>query len=111
MMDFIYQLLGIEVPAGATAHDVELQFRGPLPLWVVVVLAILLCGLVVALYATERGKVGWPMRILMAALRTTALVLLLALICRPVLHAEFEARRQREIVLLIDNTQSMKQQD
>ncbi|HYV34998.1 MAG TPA: hypothetical protein VE988_04785 [Gemmataceae bacterium] len=111
MMDLLYKLLGIDVPAGSTAQELTLQFRGPLPAWLVIVLAIALCGLVAFLYITERGKVGWFMRILMAGFRAAALLLLLALICRPVLHAEFEARRQREVVLLIDNTQSMKQQD
>jgi hypothetical protein len=110
-MDFLYKLLGIDVPAGATAQGLELQLRGPLPWWLVAILAVALVAGVLALYATERGKVRWPIRLVMALCRAAALALLLALISRPVLQAEFQARRLREIALLIDNTGSMQQQD
>jgi len=110
-MDLVYKLLGIDVPPGAATQSLELQLRGPLPWWLVIVLAVFLGAAVLVLYVTEGGKTGWAMRSLMAACRATALACILALICRPVLQAEFEAPRQREIVLLIDNSQSMKQQD
>src|SRR2546427_7730836 len=51
------------------------------------------------------------MRLVMACFRAAVVVFLLLLLSKPVLQAEFEGRRPREIVLLIDNTQSMKQQD
>ena len=110
-MDLLYYLLGIDVPAGTTLRGLDLQFRGGLPWWLVVLLALALSAGVVILYLTERGKVHWLVRLVMAAFRAAALVFLLLLISKPVLEAEFEGRRPREIVLLIDNTQSMKQQD
>src|SRR5438132_539951 len=110
-MDLVYLLLGIDVPAGTTLRSLAVQFRGGVPWWVVVLLALVLSAGVVALYLTERGKVHWLVRLVMAAFRAAALIFLLLLISKPVLQAEFEGRRPREIILLIDNTQSMKQQD
>jgi hypothetical protein len=110
-MSIIYKLLGIDIPPRATAQALELQFRGPLPWWLVILLAVVLFAGVIALYLTERGKLSRLMRLTMAVCRTAALVLLLALISRPVLQAEFEVPRLRDIVLLIDNSQSMNQQD
>jgi hypothetical protein len=110
-MDILYRLLGIDVPAAATAHSLELQLRGPLSWWLATLLALFLCALVFFLYVTENGKVSWVMRTLMTLCRAAALVFLVALICRPVLQAEFEATRLRDIVLLVDNSESMKQHD
>jgi hypothetical protein len=111
MMDLLNLLLGIDIPPGTTPRDLDLQFRGGLPWWLVLLLSLVIVGVVVVLYLTERGKVALPLRLVMAALRSAALIFLLLLICKPVLQAEFDGKRPREIVLLIDNTQSMKQQD
>jgi hypothetical protein len=111
MTNVVYYLLGIDVPAGTSPRDLELHFRGGLPWWAVVLLALVLMGIVCVLYLTERAKVNIVLRGVMALFRTAALVLLLLLICKPVLVAQFDGKRPREIVLLLDNTQSMKQQD
>jgi hypothetical protein len=110
-MGFIYTLLGVDVPAGTAIEDVELQFRSPLPWFVVVLLVLVLAAGVGVVYWHERAKVNFFARLLLALVRTAALVLLLLLLCRPVLQATFVGPRSREILLLIDNTQSMKQQD
>ncbi len=110
-MSLFYKLLGIDVPPGASSQSLELQFRGWLPWWLVLLLAVILCGGTFVLYKTERAKFGWYMRLPMACLRAMALALLLFLLCRPVLQFECTALRPREIILLIDNSQSMKQQD
>jgi hypothetical protein len=110
-MDFLYRLLGVDVPAGTTIEDVDLHFRGGLPWFVVVVLALLLVGGALVVYRFERGRVPLAVRLLLALVRGAALVLLLLLLCRPVLQATFVGPRPREILLLIDNTQSMQQRD
>jgi hypothetical protein len=111
MMDLIYRLLGIDVPSGTDARDLELQFRGPMPWYVVVLIVLLLAGLAALLYTRERGKLAWWSRLIGAALRTAFLAGVVLLICRPVLQAEFHGQRPREILFFIDNTQSMKQRD
>jgi hypothetical protein len=111
MMDLVFRLLGIDVPPGTQARNVELQLRGPLSWLVILLLVLLLTALAALLYARERGKVAWWARALGAALRTAFVVGALLLICRPVLQAEFHGQRPREIMLLIDNTQSMNQRD
>jgi hypothetical protein len=111
MLDLLYTLLGFDVPAGTSLRALEFQFRGELAWWIVLPLALFLVALVLLLYVTERGKVHILLRLPMAAFRWAALIFLLLLICKPVLQGEFEGKRPREIVVLIDNTQSMKQQD
>src|SRR4051794_32083729 len=110
-MGVFYYLLGIDIPPGTAPRELHLQFRGGLPWWFAVLLALLLVVGVVFLYWTERGKTNLFMRLLMAGMRSVALVFLLLLICKPVVLAEFDGKRAREIVVLVDNTQSMKQQD
>ena len=53
----------------------------------------------------------FPAGHVMATLRTALLLLLLLLIFQPVLRSEFEGQRPQPVVLLLDNSQSMKQQD
>jgi hypothetical protein len=112
-MELLFRILGFDVPADTSPHSLDLQFRGPLAWWVVVVVALVICAFVGFLYATERGKKSWLLllRPVMAFCRAAALIFLLLIICRPALQAEFKGQRAREIILLLDNTQSMMQQD
>ena len=50
-------------------------------------------------------------RLVLVLLRSAALGVLLLLLLRPVLVAEYQGERPRSVALLIDNSQSMKQQD
>lgn len=110
-MDFFIKLLGIEVPENTKLQAAELSFRGLMPVWLaILVLAVVALG-VFFLYRLEKGTMGWPRRLLMASLRVALLALLLILLFRPVLLTEFEGQRPRSIVVLLDNSQSMKQQD
>ncbi len=109
-MEYLVDLLGMEVPANTHLQGAELSLRGLLPWWLAVVLGLLLAVGVWLLYRLEQG-LRWPRRLLMAALRFGVLALLLMLLLRPVLLAEFGGQKPRGIVLLLDNSQSMKQTD
>ncbi len=110
-MDFLINLLGIEVPENTTLQAVELSFRGLMPLWLALLGLIVFAVVVFTLYRLEKGTMGWPRRILMITLRVALIGLLMFLLFRPVLLTEFEGQRPRSVVLLVDNSQSMKQQD
>src|SRR5438105_1374931 len=110
-MDFLVQLLGIEAPEHTRLQSAELSFRGLIPLWLAVLTLLVLTAGILYLYRLENGTMGWPRRLLMAGLRVALLALLLLLLFRPVLLAEFEGQRPRSIVLLLDNSQSMTQHD
>ncbi len=110
-MVWLNELLGVEAPAGTTLKSAELVFRGPFSLWLGLVLFVVLAAGVFALYWIERGRIGPVRRSLMALLRCALILLLLLLIFRPLLLSEFEGQRPRPIALMLDNSQSMKQQD
>jgi hypothetical protein len=110
-MDWLTKLLAVEVPENTTLEAAELGFRGLFSWWLAGLIVVVFAALALCLYARERGKVGVVRRSLMAVLRTAALAVLLLLLFRPVLLAEFAGQRPRVIVLLIDNSLSMQQQD
>ncbi|MCI0639646.1 MAG: VWA domain-containing protein [Gemmataceae bacterium] len=110
-MDFLVHLLAIDTPPNTTLRSAEISFRGPLPAWLTVMLLLAFGAAAYYLYRLEKGTMGWPRRMVMITLRTVLLALVLLLLSRPVLLAEFDGQRPRSVVLLLDNSQSMKKQD
>src|SRR4051812_1262923 len=110
-MNRLMQWLGIEAPENASLIHAELAFRGLLPAWLAVVLLIALGALTISLYLGERGKFGWFRRFVLAGLRIALFGLVLFLLARPLLLTEFEGQRNRGVVYLVDNSQSMTQKD
>jgi hypothetical protein len=102
-----------ELPGNCRVQDWQLQFRGNdwLPWWAAVLIAVAVFGFVLVLYFLESSRVSLPRRILGAVLRTAAVVFLLLLLLRPILVAEMHCERPREVVVLIDNSQSMRLRD
>jgi hypothetical protein len=101
------RVLAVDVPSDATVEALELSTRGSLPWLFVVPLVLLLLAAIVALYASERGTIGWIRRPLAILLRTSLIVLLLVLLTRPVLSLVLKRERPRGVVVLLDNSQSM----
>ncbi len=110
-MQWLNELLGVKAPAGTTLKSAELAFRGLFPWWLAALLVVLLGAGIVALYWLERARIGPLRRSLMAGLRVALVLLLVLLLFRPMLLSDFEGERPQPIALLIDNSQSMKQQD
>lgn len=110
-MNFLAKLLAFDAPANTALTSAELHFRGLVPWWIALLLLVALLAGVVVLYRFERGTFGPIRRAVMVGLRVAILALLLFLLARPMLLAEFEGQRPRGVVLLLDNSQSMSQQD
>ncbi|MFO0863125.1 MAG: vWA domain-containing protein [Gemmataceae bacterium] len=110
-MNRLMQMLGIEAPENASLRSAELAFRGLLPAWLALVLLVALGAMTVWLYLHERGKFGWFRRSILACLRIGLFGLILFLLARPLLLTEFEGERNRGVVYLVDNSQSMTQKD
>jgi uncharacterized membrane protein len=110
-MDTLTKLLAVEVPANTSLRSAELTFRGLLPWWLATLIFLVLVGVSIYLYRLERGTMGWPRRFVMIVLRCALLGLVLLLLARPVLLAEFVGQRPRGVVVLLDNSQSMQLQD
>src|SRR5690242_13910678 len=110
-MHWLQRLNLIEAPETTTLHSAELSWRGLFPLWLAVLLLVLASVGIVFLYLRENARLGVVRRTLLAGLRIAIVVLVLALLSRPVLIAEFHGERPRGVVLLLDDTESMKQRD
>jgi uncharacterized membrane protein len=110
-MDWLNQWFWLEVPPHARLQSAAIGFREVIPWWLAVLLVLAVAAGAVFLYARERPGLGRFRRGLLALLRTAAIVLILALLMRPVLLATFVGERPRGVVLLLDNSLSMKQQD
>src|SRR5262245_49861049 len=111
MTSFLTRLLGADAPPNVALTSAELHFRGLMPWWLALLLLAALTAGVIYLYLLERGPFGPIRRALMIALRIALLGLLLFFLARPMLLAEFAGLRDRPIVVLLDNSQSMTQQD
>src|SRR3954452_10217607 len=108
-MKFLIRILAVDVPENTTLQSAEPSFRGLTVGWFLLLLFIVLFGMAAVgfFYLLERGTLGWVRRVLLIGLRCALLALLLFLILRPVLLAEFGGERPQGVALLIDNSQSM----
>jgi hypothetical protein len=97
----------IDSPEGATLQSVEFSLRGGLSPWLAVVLFVLGTALAVFFYRRESAKLSALTRATLAGLRTLLIALVLLLLLRPVLLANFVGERPRGVILLVDASQSM----
>jgi hypothetical protein len=89
----------------------EIVFRGSFPLWLAAILMVAIAGLAAGFYFTESMKIGYARRLLLAFLRALVLCSIVFLLCKPVAVRDVKIERQRPIVVLADNSQSMKLED
>jgi hypothetical protein len=101
----------IDAPEHTTLQSAVLSWRGLLPVWLAALLLIAAAAGIVFLYRRENARLGVVRRSVLAGLRIAIVALVLVLLSRPVLIAEFHGERPRGAVLLIDDTDSMKQRD
>src|SRR5262245_61482067 len=106
------QRLGlVEAPDGTALRAAEVGLRGPLPAWLAPAAAVAAAGAAFYLYGREGARLGVFRRSALALLRAALVGLVVLLLLRPVLLAEFEGHRPRAVVLLVDASQSMGQAD
>src|SRR3954471_23748454 len=110
-MDWLNRLLAVDAPPGTSLHSAQWTLRGVLPAWAMALLVVAFAIGSVWLYAREPAAIGWRRRLLLAGLRTAALGILVVLLARPVLLAEFGGERPRGVAVLLDNSQSLQQKD
>ena len=105
-------LLGVDLPANTDAGlgPLVLDYRGMMPWWLGLLFVVVLGSGAFLLYTFEK-TIGWFRRILLFLIRTVVLGLLVWLLLRPVLLLEFNSERPKTVYFLLDNSQSMTQQD
>lgn len=111
-MGWWQRLLSIETPGNAQLEGIDWGVRGLSPvLWA---LGITLgAGLLAALlYRLEPNKLSFLRRLVLVLTRLAAITLLSCMVFRPIQCAAlFKGNRPRDVVVLLDNSQSMKQKD
>lgn len=107
-------LLGVDAPPYATPVGIDVAFRGAFSPAYVLLLLVLLTVSVVGiawLYRSERARLSRLRRCVLAGLRIALVGLLILLLLHPVFTVHFWGKRPRQVVLLLDNSSSMKQED
>src|SRR4051812_36758673 len=89
----------------------SLALRGWFPLWLAIVLAVLSGAAVLAFYVREAQRVPLLVRLALAGIRCVILFGILFLVLRPTWMLETRGERERPIVLLVDDSQSMQTAD
>ncbi|MSU77819.1 MAG: hypothetical protein EXS16_06955 [Gemmataceae bacterium] len=113
-MNFFTRILAIDVPENTTfVWPPDFSFRGLSTGWALFVFALVLLGSLAVgfFYLLEKGTLGIIRRVFLIGLRISILFLLLFLILRPVIVAEFEGKRPRGVAFVLDASQSMDQRD
>lgn len=105
------KLLSIEVPDQAKLDSWEISLRGGLAGWIGILIIVLAAAAVFFLYFREKAPMTALRRLIMAGIRVAAVGLVLLLLMRPVLIAEFKGERPAGIALVLDSSQSMTQKD
>jgi hypothetical protein len=106
------QRLGlVAAPEGTTLREAELSLQGGFPWWLAAFAVALAGAAALYLYRRESARLGVLRSTVLALLRTALVALVLVLLLRPVLLAEFAGSRPRPVVLLIDTSQSMSAVD
>lgn len=110
-METLYELLDVTSQDGLSLEGAEPVFRELIPFWV----AALVLGLGVVwaftVYFFEKGSIGWIRRILGALLRSSAIAVILLILLNPVLIPRATDSANLPVILLLDNSQSLKLED
>ena len=109
--ELLLRLLNVPLQDAGRIAGASLSLRGGLSLGWFLVSALALVGLSAWLYRRSPGSVSRGRRFLLTALRAVFLVLLLALLLRPVLSFTVEGSIRRVLVLLMDASASMQIKD
>jgi hypothetical protein len=89
----------------------EIVLRGSFPFWLAILLMVAIAGLAGGFYFTESMRLGKGRRLVLAGLRALVLCTIVFLLCKPVAVRDVRTQKNRPVVLLADNSQSMTQKD
>ncbi|MBI2194001.1 MAG: hypothetical protein HYU36_18660 [Planctomycetes bacterium] len=108
MMKLLQQLSGIDPQQ---TGEGSFRFGDPWPGLLTLVVGLGLAWLFFRLYGTETGRASKRYRTVLALLRTTAALLLLFMLFRPVRVVEKTEERESVVVVLLDDSMSMALKD
>lgn len=108
MTQLFFKLLGIPGDTVVRLRDAELQLSGGLPAGWMMLLGISLVALTIELYRRTASDLAPRRRYLLTALRCLLLLVLVAVLMRPVLRFTVEGSIRRAMLILVDDSASMK---
>ena len=111
MTELLLKLLNVPVDDGVRIAGASLAFRSALGTGWFVLLVLLAVGLIYWLYRSSPVTVAPWRRHTLTALRVLFIVMMLALLLRPVLAFTVEGSIRRVLVMLIDGSSSMQIKD
>lgn len=105
------RLLGID-RIDPQSGELSLTWHHPLPLWVVVLILIpAVVGLVWLIYRRERSDVPVAAKWILAGVRASILLLVIAMLCGPMLTLEIVKFKRAHLLVLVDDSLSMRRGD
>ncbi|HWE37039.1 MAG TPA: hypothetical protein VG406_10770 [Isosphaeraceae bacterium] len=110
-MRWLLRWLGLDGTGGATLRSVAIGWRGPVPPWVAAAGASVVLVAAIALYRSERARIGVTRRAVLALLRGASGAVVVLLLARPSLVLEYRGERPRGVALLLDDSRSMALRD
>lgn len=108
MTDLLFKLLGLPSDDFARVADAELRFRGGLGVWWMVLLGVCLVALTIGLYRRTAGELAPRRRYVLTVLRCGFLLGLVIVLMKPVLQFTIEGSIRRAMLVLVDDSASMK---
>ena len=104
-------LLGIDRGEIAAGTGVRLKLATPWPTWVILLFAVAAVWLVSYLYSREKGTASRRRKIVLAVLRCLLLALIVLVLFKPILAVDKSELKQAYVVVLLDDSLSMRTQD
>src|SRR4051812_1501045 len=110
-MIFLLRLVGIDSPSSISGvTDWAWRAASPLPIWVVVLLALAGLG-AAALNFLPHNVMTWKTRALLAVIRVAGFALLLLMLCQLEARLTFQRELRPTVAILTDTSASMGLQD
>ncbi|HTW93290.1 MAG TPA: hypothetical protein VMD30_00760, partial [Tepidisphaeraceae bacterium] len=107
MILWLLNLFGIHLDSSANLVDWSIIPRGTVPMPWLLIAAIVLALLVFWRYQHAGSHVSPRRKIVLASLRTLLLLSLLCLLARPIVRLTVEGSVRRNLIVLVDRSQSM----
>lgn len=104
-------LLGIDRGEIAGGAGVRLKLANPWPTWVMLLFAVAAVWLIGFLYRREQGTATRARKVALAVVRCLLLALIVFVLFKPILAVDKSELKQAYVVVLLDNSLSMRTKD
>jgi len=111
MIALLLKLLGVSADRAEKIVKIVPTVHGQIPMWLIVLLAMALTGVVFWMYHRAASNLSLFRRCLLASLRSLFLIMLLLILVQPILSITVAGTVRQSLLLLIDSSSSMQIKD